>query len=156
MNINCCTNRDNDGGGTRNAKWTAKLQMSQPKRTSLPGVLHLLLFVLLILLLRSCPCSSCYCFPPRVSFSLSSASACFPRRPAARHLAEEVCRKGNYFMNCWVKARSPNVFCFKDVIGAYPENFEFIDWLTEQPLDSACFSAGVGVRALVPSDMVGV
>ena len=95
-------------------------------------------------------CRSCR-WPRQRTFHFSKYS-----HEGARQLADEVCRRGNYFMNCWVKAGSPDVFCFKEVIGAYPENFEFIDWLTEQPLDSACFSAGVGVRALVPSDMVGV
>ena len=95
-------------------------------------------------------CTAC-AWPRQRTFHFSRYS-----QQGARHLAEEICRRGNYFMNRWVEAGSPHPFCFKDVAEAYPDNFEWIVWLSEQPIESACFAAGMGVRGLIPNDMPAV
>jgi hypothetical protein len=71
----------------------------------------------------------------------------------AKQLAEEICRRGNYFMSCWVNAGQPRPFIFFAAAECYPEDFEWIEWLSEQPIESDAFAAGVHIRGLIPLDV---
>ncbi len=64
--------------------------------------------------------------------------------------------RGNYFLNRWVEAESPHPFCFKDVAEAYPDSFEWIVWLCEQPIESDCCADGMEIQGLIPDDMPAV
>ena len=66
------------------------------------------------------------------------------------------CRRGDRSINRLVEAGSPHPFCFKDVAEAYPDYLEWITWLTEQPVESTCFAAGMAVHALLPSGIKAV
>ena len=68
----------------------------------------------------------------------------------SRHLAEEMCRKANYFMSCWVAAGSPAPFAFHDLSAAYRPPREFSDWFDELPLNGDAAKAVLIIHGLVP------
>ena len=71
----------------------------------------------------------------------------------ARMLAEELCRKGNFFLGSWVDEGSPDGFSFGPLCGAYTELQEYTEWLEGLPLNSASLKAAFVLRGLVPLDV---
>ena len=47
----------------------------------------------------------------------------------AKHLAEEMCRLGDYYIRCWVAAGSPTPYDFVPVKAGYVSTREYIQWL---------------------------
>lgn len=74
-------------------------------------------------------------------------------RAGAHMLAEEYCRRGEYFFNLYVAFDESGGEAFQyseeDVAG-YEDNMDFLNWFLEQPLDSPQFEAGMALRSLVP------
>ena len=69
----------------------------------------------------------------------------------ARFLAEELCRRSNYFMSSWVGLNSPTPFSFTELAQAYRLSREFSDWLDELPINSDAVKAALIIGGLVPS-----
>ena len=68
----------------------------------------------------------------------------------ARKLAEEMCRRGNFFIKSWIDAGSVGGFDFQTVKPAYSAPNSYDDWIDTLPVSSAAFKSALGVRDLCP------
>ena len=68
----------------------------------------------------------------------------------ARALAEEMCRRGNFFMKAWIDAGSVGGFDFQPVKPAYRAPPSYEDWLDSLPVSSDAFKSAMEVRDLCP------
>ena len=68
----------------------------------------------------------------------------------ARKLAEEMCRRGNFFMKSWIDAGSVGGFDFQTVKLAYSAPKSYYDWLDMLPVSSDAFKSAMEVRDLCP------
>ena len=84
-------------------------------------------------------------FPERKSFSVNRYGF-----SNARVLAEEVVRRGDYFLGGWVDAGSPVPFDFTALAVAYEPIDEFVQWFDDLPLDSWSSKAAFGLSDLTP------
>ena len=84
-------------------------------------------------------------FPERKSFSVNRYGF-----SNARVLAEEVVRRGDYFLAGWVDAGSPVPFDFTELGVAYQPPAEYEQWFDDLPLDSWSSKAAFGLRELSP------
>ena len=68
----------------------------------------------------------------------------------ARALAEEMCRRGNFFIKAWIDAGSVGGFDFQPVKPAYRAPPSYEDWLDSLPVSSDAFKSAMEVRDLCP------
>ena len=68
----------------------------------------------------------------------------------ARKLAEEMCRRGNFFIKSWIDAGSVGGFDFQTVKPAYSAPKSYDDWIDTLPVSSAAFKSALEVRDLCP------
>ena len=68
----------------------------------------------------------------------------------ARHMAEQVARRGNYFYSSWVDAGAPAPLDFADLAEHYNEGEEFRAWLQLQPVGSPTYREGTKLSQIVP------
>jgi len=88
-------------------------------------------------------------FPERKSFSTNRYG-----HHNARMLAEEVVRRGDYFLGAWVDAGSPLPYDFQPLVPAYRAPAEFHEWLDELPLNSVSSKAAFMVMGLIPQTLL--
>ena len=84
-------------------------------------------------------------FPERKSFAVRRYGL-----SNARRLAEEVMRRGDYFLGGWVDAGSPVPFDFMDLAEGYKMSDVYEPWFEDLPLDSWSSKAAFEVRDLIP------
>ena len=68
----------------------------------------------------------------------------------SRLLANEFCRRGDYFCDLWVSSSNDEFVFTQQMLDDYQDGFEFIAWLCDQPIDSVCFEKGNELRRLAP------
>lgn len=68
----------------------------------------------------------------------------------ARKLAEEMCRRGNFFMKSWVDAGCVGGFDFQLVKAAYKAPNSYEDWVDTLVINSDAFVAAMDIRDLCP------
>ena len=66
----------------------------------------------------------------------------------ARHLAEEMCRLGDY-MKSWTTAGCPTPFDFRPLRNGYVSTPEYGAWFDAQPLSSAASKVAFEIRGFV-------
>ena len=71
----------------------------------------------------------------------------------ARHLAEEMSRRGSYFMHAWVSAGTPAPFSFRPLLGGYKAPDDFKSWCEDLPVTSDCCKAAMVMMDFCPHDM---
>ena len=71
----------------------------------------------------------------------------------ARHLAEEMSRRGSYFMHAWVSAGAPAPFSFSPLLGGYKAPDDYTNWFEDLPVTSECCKAAMVIMDLCPNDM---
>ena len=85
-------------------------------------------------------------FPRPRSFALKRYG-----NEGSKMLAEEVARRGNYFMNLWIADGSPAPYSFIEAAEMYSESAAFIEWLQGQPLQSPCYVEALQIRKITPA-----
>ena len=88
-------------------------------------------------------------FPERKSFAVNRYGMA-----NSRMLAEEVVRRGDFFLGAWVDAGSPSAYDFHPLVAAYRSTAEYEQWFDDLPLDSWSSKAGFALRDLVPLPIV--
>ena len=68
----------------------------------------------------------------------------------ARHLAEEMCRRGNFFVKSWCDAGSPSGYRFEDIKASYVAPPSYFDWLDTLAISSKACQAAFEIRELCP------
>ena len=68
----------------------------------------------------------------------------------ARHLAEEMCRRGNFFIKSWCDAGSPAGYRFDDIKASYVAPRSYWDWSDSLPISSKACAAVFEIRDLCP------
>ena len=68
----------------------------------------------------------------------------------ARRLAEEVCRRGNFFIKGWTDAGSPQGFRFGTIKAAYVTTASYSVWFDSLALTSNASKAAFEIRDLCP------
>ena len=68
----------------------------------------------------------------------------------ARYFAEEVIRRGDYFLGAWIAAGSTVPFDFSDLRAGYTSPPEYQEWFEDLPLESHSSKAAFDFRELVP------
>ena len=69
----------------------------------------------------------------------------------AKHLAEEMCRKGDFFVHAWIKAGSPSPFDFQPIKRAYVSTAEYMQCFDSVPLNTPAARAALEIAEFVPS-----
>ena len=68
----------------------------------------------------------------------------------SHELAREVCRRGHFFYTQWLGQDSDTFDYQRHHLDAYEESESWLNWVLDQPLDSACFNRATEVRKIVP------
>ena len=68
----------------------------------------------------------------------------------SRHLAEEMCRRGDHYLRSWVDAGSPTPYDFAPVKVGYVSTREYIQWFDDIPLSSHASKVAFQIRDFVP------
>ena len=68
----------------------------------------------------------------------------------ARHLAEEMCRRGDHYIRCWVTAGSPTPYDFAQVKVGYVSTREYMQWFDDIPLSSHASKVAFQIHDFVP------
>jgi hypothetical protein len=84
-------------------------------------------------------------FPASKRFSI----AYYGRRNALK-LANEFVSRANYFCSLFMRSEEDNFTYSQADIAAYPQNLEFIEWMTDLDVTDNSFVMGLQVRALEP------
>ena len=72
-------------------------------------------------------------------------------REGAVHLAKEWCRRSHFFFMQWLNSDDGDAFAFsEDVLQAYQEPGEFVDWVLSLPVEDPCFDRACELRDSVP------
>ena len=67
----------------------------------------------------------------------------------SRHLAEEMCRRGDHYLRSWVDAGSPTPYDFAPVRVGYVSTREYIQWFDDIPLSSHASKVAFQIRDFV-------
>ena len=68
----------------------------------------------------------------------------------SRRLAEEMCRRGNFFMQAFIDAGSPGGFSFEAVKPSYASSRSFDEWFENLALNHPACKAAFEIRDLCP------
>ena len=68
----------------------------------------------------------------------------------ARRLAEEMCRRGNFFIKAWVDAGSPSGFSFDALKTSYRPTTSYSEWFDGLPLSSNASKSAFEILAMCP------
>jgi hypothetical protein len=85
-------------------------------------------------------------FPASKRFSIQY----YGRRNALK-LANEFVSRANYFCSLFMRSDEDNFSYSPADILAYPQNLEFIEWITHLDVEDNSFVMGLQIRALAPA-----
>ena len=69
----------------------------------------------------------------------------------ARHLADEMCRMGDYYMHSWVSGGCRTPFDFAPIKAADVSTREYVQWFEDVPLASPASRVAFEIRDFVPA-----